>query len=93
MHDDLGNSNCVALTKQNELILINMASFRKINSVKVKTSTQIMTSISVTKENDRILATGKKNTNIIELYLNRITEGESGIKVIKTNHSDNCEFG
>ena len=82
MNGEKGDKNCIALTKQNELHVIDIIAYKKINSIKVPNSMQVLTNISLTIGNERILATGKKTPSIIDVDLSKISEGPNCITEI-----------
>lgn len=54
---------------------------------------QVLTNISITMDNGRIIASGKKTTNIIEVNLTKISEKEKAITCRATTHTGSCEWG
>ena len=108
MHgDEEGNSKCITLTLDNEVIVIDVKELKVISKITIPTSINSFCDIAVTLDNKRILTTGFHTLKIVEIDVEKMKKDYVGdaandsndnkkllsITVIKSNHSDGPGWG
>tara|TARA_B110000285_G_scaffold201172_1_gene235608 strand:- start:180 stop:809 length:630 start_codon:yes stop_codon:yes gene_type:complete len=98
MQGDEGNSKCVILTYASDVYVIDIIQCKVISKVNIPLSIQRVSEIAITLDNSRMILTGRRSTNIVEIDIAKMSEKSNAsvhpsIKHHNSNHSYGAEFG
>ena len=86
-----GNSKCITLTQDNEVIVIDVNKCEVISKITIPKSINSFCDIAVTLDNKRILTTGDETPKIVEIDVEKMKEDKVGDAANNSNDNDREE--